>query len=204
MFIALTVLAAFGEDWMTTDGKTYKGVTVIKVEADAVTILYSDGGALVPLQTLPPNLQKRFNYNPAKAQAAAQARKAENIESAKAMEQEAQQKEEQNAKAEAEAATESEQHKPHETSELAGTIFQKIPNGGLLIMCELGGAPRDANINEGLVLLKGMPNEADLVDNQGIGEIVYRSGSYTYTSTQGVQKTVAAYTAVGPSQARVY
>lgn len=62
------------EDWMTTYGKVYRNVTVLKVEADAVTILHQDGGALVPLKLLPPDLQKRFNYDPLKAQAAADAR----------------------------------------------------------------------------------------------------------------------------------
>ena len=59
------------EDWTTTDGKTYKDVTVVKTEDDAVTILYSDGGALVPLDKLPSNLQQKFHYNPAKAKIAA-------------------------------------------------------------------------------------------------------------------------------------
>lgn len=59
------------EDWTTTDGKTYKNVKVVKVEDDAVTILDEDGGARVPLSTLSPDLQKKFNYDPAKAAIAA-------------------------------------------------------------------------------------------------------------------------------------
>jgi len=62
------------DDWKTTDGKVYQNVTVIKTEPDAVTIIYQDGGALLPLVKLPPNLQKRFNYDPVKAKAAAEAR----------------------------------------------------------------------------------------------------------------------------------
>jgi hypothetical protein len=62
------------EDWTTTDGKVYKGVKVMKLEPDAVTILYSEGGALVPLATLSPDLQEKFHYDPDKAKAAAAAR----------------------------------------------------------------------------------------------------------------------------------
>lgn len=79
--VALTFLfvAAFSsglgaEDWTTTDGQVYKDVTVVKIEADAVTIIHHGGGALVPLAKLPATLQQRFNYDPAKAQAAADAR----------------------------------------------------------------------------------------------------------------------------------
>jgi hypothetical protein len=65
---------AHAEDWTTTDGKVYKDVKVMKLEPDAVTILDSDGGALVPLATLSPDLQEKFNYDPVKARAAAAAR----------------------------------------------------------------------------------------------------------------------------------
>jgi len=73
-WLALTNASLRAEDWTTTDGKVYQGVTVVKTEPDAVTIIFKDGGALVPLAKLPADLQKRFNYDPAKAQAAANAR----------------------------------------------------------------------------------------------------------------------------------
>jgi hypothetical protein len=68
----ISTLSTKAEDWLTTTGKQYKGVTVVKVEADAVTIIYSDGGARVPLDTLPADLQKKFNYDPVKAKEAAE------------------------------------------------------------------------------------------------------------------------------------
>jgi hypothetical protein len=75
----LVLLAAVGclahaEDWTTADGKVYKNVKVMKLEPDAVTILDSDGGALVPLASLSPDLQEKFQYDPAKAKTAATAR----------------------------------------------------------------------------------------------------------------------------------
>lgn len=74
------------EDWTTTDGKTFQNVKVVKVEDDAVTILDKDGGALVPLATLPPDLQKQFHYDPAKAQVAAAARQKDEQAAAQAIE----------------------------------------------------------------------------------------------------------------------
>jgi hypothetical protein len=68
----LCSLTARAEDWTTTDGKTYQAVKIIKVEDDAVTILYRDGGARVSLALLPPTLQAEFHYDPAKAKVAAE------------------------------------------------------------------------------------------------------------------------------------
>ena len=65
---------ASAEDWTTTDGTKYQNVQVMRVEDDAVTIIYKDGGALIYLNKLPPALQARFNYDPVKAKAAAEAR----------------------------------------------------------------------------------------------------------------------------------
>jgi hypothetical protein len=67
-------ISAYAEDWTTTDGTSYKNVRVVRVEDDAVTILYQDGGALVFLNKLPASLQERFDYDAVKAQAAAKAR----------------------------------------------------------------------------------------------------------------------------------
>ena len=84
MVVALTALEVFAgplraEDWTTTDGKVYHDVTVLKTDPDAVTILDHDGGALVPLSTLSPDLQKRFNYDPAKAAIAAAERQSRTL-----------------------------------------------------------------------------------------------------------------------------
>jgi hypothetical protein len=89
-FVALIFLALFGaslraEDWTTSDGKVYRNVTVLKTEPDAVTILYRDGGALIPLANLPADLQKRFNYDPTKAKLAADARAKTDTQSAAAL-----------------------------------------------------------------------------------------------------------------------
>jgi hypothetical protein len=60
------------EDWTTTDGKTYRDITVISHDSLNVTVLDRDGGATLPLANLPASLQKRFNFD-AKAAALLQA-----------------------------------------------------------------------------------------------------------------------------------
>ena len=87
-WIALTVVRVHATDWVTTDGKTYHNVVVVKVEDDAVTILHQNGGALVSLDKLPPELQKKFHYDPEKAKIAAQARAKREAEDALALQKE--------------------------------------------------------------------------------------------------------------------
>ncbi|HEY0339789.1 MAG TPA: hypothetical protein VGC34_03195, partial [Steroidobacteraceae bacterium] len=67
----------------TIDGTHYPQVTVLKVDPDAVTILYRDGGALIPLIKLPDDLQKKFHFDPALARAAADARDQAEFENAR-------------------------------------------------------------------------------------------------------------------------
>ena len=85
LLITLTLCSGFAvaEDWTTTDGMNYKNVRVVRVEDDAITIIYKDGGALVPILKLPPDLQQRFSYNPVKAKAAADARAKADAQNAK-------------------------------------------------------------------------------------------------------------------------
>jgi hypothetical protein len=93
LLLAAALLTSFAtslraEDWKTTDGKVYQDVKVVESNPDAVTILHKDGGALVPLANLPPDLQKRFNYDPAKAKAAADARVNDDAANAQALQAE--------------------------------------------------------------------------------------------------------------------
>ena len=86
--LALLALPVSAEDWKTTDGKVYQDVKVIRVEDDAVTILFKQGGALIPLFKLPANLQQKFSYDPVKAKAAAEARSKADSENALALQKE--------------------------------------------------------------------------------------------------------------------
>ncbi len=86
--LALCSTNGFAEDWTTTDGTIYKNVRVVRVEDDAVTILYRDGGALVFLNKLPPALQLKFDYDPVKAKSAAEVRAKADAENAKELQAE--------------------------------------------------------------------------------------------------------------------
>ncbi len=79
---------ALAEDWRTIDGTTYQNVKVIKVADDAITIIYKDGGAMVPLSKLPAPLQKRFAYDPVNASDADDARAKAAVANAKALQAE--------------------------------------------------------------------------------------------------------------------
>lgn len=72
LFLLLAApLICHAEDWTTADGKTiYKDVKVLSHDTAFVTIMYADGGARVPLRSLPASLQKQFGYDSAKAAAA--------------------------------------------------------------------------------------------------------------------------------------
>lgn len=85
LLMLLGILPVWGEDWTTTDGKTYQGVKVLKVESDAVTILDKDGGGRIELAKLSPELQKKFQYDPVKAKAAANERAQEEADNAQAL-----------------------------------------------------------------------------------------------------------------------
>lgn len=76
MKIVLLLLAlmvpVIAEDW-TVCGKSYHDVTVVDSNDSTVLFMYEGGLARLNLSDLPANLQKRFNYDPAKARVAAKA-----------------------------------------------------------------------------------------------------------------------------------
>jgi len=78
-------------DWIV-NGTVYHHVTVSQIEPDRVHIAYDGGAGTVQLSDLPPDLQKRFNYDPTKAQIAAQNRERQQgaIDAARARQQQAQ------------------------------------------------------------------------------------------------------------------
>ena len=54
--------------WTTSQG-TFRNVHILKIEPDCVTILHTDGQAVVPIAELPSDLQSELNYSPAAAEA---------------------------------------------------------------------------------------------------------------------------------------
>ncbi|WP_035604465.1 hypothetical protein [Haloferula sp. BvORR071] len=67
--VLLGLAAARAEDLTTTDGKTYKAVTVTKVEPDGLSISHEEGTAKVPFTKLPEEVRRLHGYDPEKADA---------------------------------------------------------------------------------------------------------------------------------------
>jgi hypothetical protein len=63
-------------DVKTTDGREFKNVSVTKVEPDGITVMTNDGVEKILFPVLPPDIQKKFNYDPQKAAIYAAAAKA--------------------------------------------------------------------------------------------------------------------------------
>jgi hypothetical protein len=59
--ILAALLPSRAEDWTVGD-KSYRDVTVVRVDQETVTIQYAGGNAKVALADLSPDLQKRFHY----------------------------------------------------------------------------------------------------------------------------------------------
>ena len=53
------------------DGKSYPNSQVLKIEADGVVVNYTGGITKLYYNLMPPDLQKRFNYDPHEAAARA-------------------------------------------------------------------------------------------------------------------------------------
>ena len=82
-FAAAMALGAETNLTLTVDGVTYNDVRFGRSTQTSVTVFHSTGVATIPLAKLPPNLQKRFGYDPqqvASTQAAQQRAAADAVE----------------------------------------------------------------------------------------------------------------------------
>jgi hypothetical protein len=59
---------AFADDFKTVNGKEYKNATVSRVEPDGIVLITSSGVSKVYFTELPKEVQKRFYYDPGKAE----------------------------------------------------------------------------------------------------------------------------------------
>lgn len=65
--IFLCALLARAEDLTTIDKQTYQNFRVVKTNVDSIVIMHSQGGGTIYFTNLPPELQKVYGYDPAKA-----------------------------------------------------------------------------------------------------------------------------------------
>lgn len=60
---------AIADDFKTVEGKEYKNATVSRVEPDGIVIAFSGGIVKLPFTELPPEIQKKYGYDPQAAAA---------------------------------------------------------------------------------------------------------------------------------------
>jgi hypothetical protein len=104
LLAGLSVVSA--EDLTTTEGKTYTGYSVTKIEPDGLRITHASGTAKVPFEKLSNEIQKRYGYDPFNAYDHEQAEKAKQsaMEKAESARARAVQAERDQAKKQADAA----------------------------------------------------------------------------------------------------
>jgi len=66
VFVASITLA---DDFKTIEGKEYKDASVTRVEPDGIVVKSKSGISKLYFVELPPDVQRRFNYNPQQARA---------------------------------------------------------------------------------------------------------------------------------------
>lgn len=65
-FLSIAV-RCFAEDFTTTDGKKFEGVTVTRIEADGIVVTTDSGIAKLFFTNLPEDVQKKYGFDPVKA-----------------------------------------------------------------------------------------------------------------------------------------
>ncbi len=189
--LVFTVTVACSEDFTTTTGKAYKGATVSRVEADGIIITTEDGIVKLRFADLPPDVAKRFGYDPQKAAAFA----AENARAAAAN----------NVAASAAARRDAEQRK---TAAAVGDMKKTGRRAELKIVQVLANG----------ILATGVIDNPDgsgfayktpffvacatggLTDGQRVEQMLYEFGVHKYTDVTGAGRTVKAY-AISPDDA---
>ena len=159
----LCCLTAKAEDW-TVNGKTYHNVVAGEVEADRVHFKADDGIGSFMLADLPPDLQKRFNYDPLKAKAANEKKEKELADAAK-----------QDQAAATVAAS---------LSKAQVRVIQVTPDGFLGVVFTKWGAS-----NPGFV--KG--DTKGMIDGGLWAGFLMKAGTFSYTDTEGSLRTVSQF-----------
>jgi len=180
LLLALTV-PLWAEDW-TVAGKDYHNVKVGQVEADRVHITYDGGIGTIMLSDLTPELQKRFNFDPAKVREAAQKLDAEKQQAAR------------------------QQQVYQKTVGAAQTMYvqviQVLPNG---ILADIWSYPDDgrwinfhagydAYVSTGKIIFIQC-DSSKMTDDEKCLSKAYRSGTFTYQDTLGASRTIEQWIA---------
>ena len=213
LFLCLGCAAVPAEELPLPNGKTYSNYKISRVEPDGITISHSAGITKLFFHELPPEMQKQFNYDPAKAQQYSQhvnAQKAAAYERSRELSQRAE------YDASKTMALESIKKSGHK---LSGRI-QQITDDGALIYDAYMPVPdnsvppgfvsmpsnrRSEPVNYQRATTKGEPvfvlgAGRGFTDGSGWESVVYPAGTYQYTSVMGAGKTVKCF-AISPESA---
>ena len=157
-----SALLLHADDITTSDGKVYKGATILKHDAATATILYADGGATLEIAKLSPELQKKLGYDPAKA---AEAVKREQDAAL------SQQLSHARTEALAERRDASERKKLH----IQGTISY-ILQQGIVLEC-VAVDPRSTG-NTFTIFLRDYPKQSTAADGDSVDATFYPDGEF--------------------------
>jgi hypothetical protein len=160
-WLGLLLLPLRAEDWTTTEGQTYHNVQVLSHDNAYVTILHEDGGGRIPLSTLSPALQKRFDYDPAKAAQQIAATAAADQRDRAALAQEKVKSDAQEAQRQKEAA-----------AELTAALFSPPPDADIPANHTPNSPPPDAS-DDAPAIASEPPTE---IDDWGYGDFGYGYG----------------------------
>jgi hypothetical protein len=197
---------AFAEDFKAIDGKEYKNVKVSRVEPDGIVVTFSGGIVKIPFIELPPEIQKKYGYDP-KASAAFQQQtyQADVVRARQQAEATEKRRQEFVAAKQAQAAAPPVQRqsitesmhgsmldqRPVETTLFYGRIIQTVDEG-LLVSVLVPAYSGQGVIPAGtIILLVGnFPRFYDDDRIQVTGTLV---GTHNYTAVWNYKRTVRAY-----------
>jgi hypothetical protein len=200
----LAMQSAFANDTnltLTVDGVTYSNVTWHTVTPATVSIFHQTGVATIPLEKLPPQLQRQFGYDPQKA---ADYRAAEAVQLQRAAKEAAERKANEQTDIDkglqklgelpGTASQETQRAQAQQqASELAGAqnpvlmsilVRQALPDGALV----------DQALDSRLLYVVGLTG---VYDDTAYVIVVAPSGDFEYTTTSGAYKKVPKYQYLG-------
>ena len=178
--VLLIACASFADDIKTTDGTVYKNATMTGHDAVGINIVYDDGVARIRFSQLSDEMQKKYGYDPAKAE-----------EQARQEQYAAALRSDQVKLAELEAKKKAADWTAHQALlDSAKPIYMEVMQicaDGLL----LNSGP------DSVCLLRGFPGQSKLVDHDVIKCMAAPDGVFKYTNTLGAEQSVRAWIYVG-------
>lgn len=186
---------------LTVDGVTYSNVTFGAATPSSVSVRHSTGVASVLLEKLPPELQKRFDYDPQKA-AAYRQEETKRLESFRQQQELSRQQEHQRGE-KLESAIRQQEELERQRQEQQGREQERQQRerekAVLLSIIVRQALPEGALVDQGsfdprMLYIAGLTG---VYDDTAYVIVVERSGDFEYTTTLGAYKKVPRYQYLG-------